>query len=107
MRQAMVIRMLFVPLAVLALAGAVLADITFDGGDGASPATAIVIVGAEGTSDGVASEYDWIEKMRPGAEVLGQALVQEGNRVYDAITIRTGGKEEVIYFDITDFFGKF
>ncbi|MGL4238043.1 hypothetical protein [Tabrizicola sp.] len=91
----------------LALSAAATAEIAFKGGDGASVETAIVVLGAQGSSDGVAAEYQWIEANRPGAEVLGQALVQNGDRFYDVITIRVGGREEDLFFDITDFFGKF
>lgn len=91
----------------LGLAGAVTAEIGFQGGDGTSAASAIVISGAGGTSDGIAAEYRWIQANRPGAEVLGQALMQHGDRFYDVITIRSGSGTEEVFFDITDFFGKF
>jgi hypothetical protein len=91
----------------LALTGAAMAEISFDGGDGTSVETAVMIVGAAGSSDGIAAEYSWIEANRPGAQVLGQALIQNGDRLYDVITIRNGGKDEELFFDITDFFGKF
>lgn len=91
----------------LSLAAAASAEITFSGGDGSTAATAIIIEGAAGSSDGVASEYDWIAKNRPGAEVLGQALVQDGDKVYDLLTLRVDGREEELYFDITGFFGNF
>jgi hypothetical protein len=103
----MIRKLLLSAVTAMAFSGAAMAKITFEGGDGASPETAIVILGAEGSSDGVASEYDWIGRMRPGAQIVEQALIQNGERFYDAITIRVGGKDEVIYFDITDFFGKF
>lgn len=92
---------------VLVLASAASADITYDGGDGSTPETAVIITGAEGSTDGVKAEYLWIEANRPGAEVLGQVLLQNGDRLYDVLTIRIGGREEVIHFDITGFFGKF
>jgi hypothetical protein len=91
----------------LSFGGAALADITYEGGDGTTVETAVIITGAEGSPDGVQSEYVWIEKNHPGAEVLGQALVQNGDKFYDVITIRKGGKDTEIYFDITGFFGKF
>ena len=91
----------------LALASAAQAEITFSGGDGSTAANAIIIEGAAGSSDGVASEYDWIARNRPGAEVLGQALVQDGDRIYDLLTLRVDGREEDLYFDITGFFGNF
>jgi hypothetical protein len=91
----------------LAIAGAAQAEITFGGGDGQTAATAITIVGAAGESDGVQSEYDWIAANRPGAAVKGQALVQDGARFLDVITLVTNGKEEELFFDITAFFGKY
>ena len=93
--------------AFLALAGAATAEISFQGGNGTSITTAVVILGAAGSPDGVAAEYQWIAANRPGAQVLGQALAQNGDRLYDVLTIRTGDKVEEVFFDITDFFGKF
>jgi hypothetical protein len=91
----------------LTIASATSAEITFSGGDGSTTATAIVIEGATGSSDGVASEYDWVATNRPGAQVTGQALVQDGEKIYDLVTVQTGSKTEEIYFDITGFFGNF
>ncbi len=53
------------------------------------------------------SEYAWIEQNRPGAQVLGQALIQNGDKVYDLLTLRVDSREESLYFDITGFFGNF
>jgi hypothetical protein len=91
----------------LTLASAAQAEITFTGGDGSTPARAIIIEGAAGSSDGVASEYDWVAANRPGARVVGQALVQDGDKVYDLLTVQSGDRTEEIYFDITGFFGNF
>jgi hypothetical protein len=90
-----------------AFAPAAHAEITYAGGDGRTVDTAVVIEGAAGSSDGVPSEYAWIEANRPGAEVLGQALIQNGDKVYDLLTLRVDGREEELYFDITGFFGNF
>lgn len=87
-------------------APAAMAAITFTGGDGSSLAAAIHIVGAVGEDDGVASEYQWIGAHRPGAKVLLQALVMDGGRAYDILTIRDGAASERVFFDITDYFGK-
>jgi hypothetical protein len=91
----------------ITFAAAAHAEITFSGGDGRTAATAVVIEGASGSSDGVASEYDWIAKNRPGARVLGQALVQDGDKIYDFLTLEVDGRAEDLYFDITGFFGNF
>jgi hypothetical protein len=89
------------------ISGPAQADITFDGGAGDSFATAIIVLGAEGSSDGIQAEYDWLGHYRPGAQVLEQALLSEGERMYDMLTIRYQGREEQVFFDITDFFGRF
>jgi hypothetical protein len=39
--------------------------------------------------------------------VLEQALLSEGDRMFDMLTIRWQGREEQVFFDITDFFGRF
>lgn len=84
-----------------------LAEIVYKGGDGGSPETAIVITGAEGSLDGIQSEYDWVKRNRPGAKVVSQALLESDGRVYDRLTLRVGGRTEEVYFDITAFFGRF
>lgn len=90
----------------IVLAPAAMAAITYTGGDGSSLAAAIHIVGAAGEDDGVASEYQWIGAHRPGAKVLRQALVMNGGRAYDILSIRHGATSEDVFFDITDYFGK-
>jgi hypothetical protein len=91
----------------LACATAALAEISFAGGDGATLQTAIVIVGAAGETDGVRAEYEWLARNRPGATMISQALLNDGGKAYDVLTVQSGGKEENIYFDITSFFGIF
>jgi hypothetical protein len=91
----------------ITIAAAAHAEITFSGGDGRTAATAVVIEGASGSSDGVASEYEWIAKNHPGAQVVNQALVQDGDRIYDLLTLRVDGRDAALYFDITGFFGNF
>jgi hypothetical protein len=83
------------------------AEITYGGGAGDSTANAIIILGAQGSSDGIQAEYDWLSQNRQGSQVLEQALLSEGDRMYDMLTIRHQGREEQVFFDITDFFGRF
>jgi hypothetical protein len=99
----------FTPMAglFLIIASAAQAEITFAGGDGATPATAVIIEGATGSSDGVKAEYDWIAQNRPGATFVSQTLMLDGNRVFDAMLLQSGGKTEEIYVDITGFYGNF
>jgi len=64
------------------------------------------VVGARGEIDGVRSEYQWLARARPGWHSDGQALIQDGNRLYDLLLISKGRQKQVICFDITAFFGK-
>jgi len=64
------------------------------------------ITGAKGELDGVRSEYQWVAAERPGWKANKQALIQNGNKLYDLLYISKGKKKQVICFDITAFFGK-
>ena len=53
------------------------------------------------------AEYPWIREHYPGSKLKQQALLNEGSRVYDSMTITTAeGKDVTLYFDITSGFGK-
>jgi hypothetical protein len=81
--------------------------ITYQGGDGLSCKTAIAIVGAQGESDGVASEYAWISHHYPGAKFKQQSLIACGGNAADQMEIvTTAGEDVVLFFDISRFFGK-
>ncbi len=86
-------------------------SIRFEGGDGSSQASAIVIVGAEGESDGVDSEYQYLDMLygpRPeGWTMIQQSLLGDKGKSFDALEIELRGKRKTIYFDITAYFGKF
>lgn len=64
------------------------------------------ITGAKGELDGVRSEYQWLAAERPGWKANRQALIRNGNKLYDLLYISKGKKKQVICFDITAFFGK-
>ena len=76
-------------------------------GGGTSFADAVVI--AEKTeTEGVAAEYAWLKVHYPGYQTLSQKLVYDGGKPYDIIEIKTAnGDKEKVYFDISNFFGKF
>ena len=81
--------------------------ITYQGGDGSSFEKAVVIAGAKSSMDGVPAERKWLKKKYGNYEKLKQALVKEGGKYYDLVTIRTKkGKELVVYFDISGFFNR-
>jgi len=75
--------------------------------DGSSYEKAIVI---EETSEtkGVSAEYAWLKKNYPGYKVISQSLSQKDNKPYDILRIQTAdGTKKEVYFDISNFFGKF
>lgn len=81
--------------------------ITYQGGSGLSCQEAIAVVGAQGERDGVASEYDWIKQHYPGSSFKHQALIECGGAAADQMEIVTAdGKDVVLFFDISRFFGK-
>lgn len=83
-------------------------DVRFIGGNGESVAEAIVIKGVNDAAIGVSSEYYWLRENMPGWTVVGQGLVTKGRRAYDAMTVRSeSGEERTIYFDISEFYGRF
>ena len=81
--------------------------ITFGGGDGRSMENAVVIRGARNTLEGVFGEGYWTWKTHPGWRKGRQALLSRDGKRYDLITNKLpDGSQAEIYFDITDFFGK-
>jgi hypothetical protein len=84
--------------------------IRFGGGDGSSMKAAIVILGAKGERDGTAAEYKYLDLLMPDVShtVRGQALLEDNGRSYDRLDVEmAGGKSMNVFFDITDYFGKF
>jgi len=86
--------------------------IHFLGGDGSSLANAIKIKGAHGEMDGTASEYSYLALVygpQGNAWTMGQqSLLSDSGKSYDALAITLAdGTKETVYFDITDYFGKY
>lgn len=82
--------------------------LVFEGGDGSSIEQAVVIENAKNEEEGVDAEAKWIRKVHPGWRKGNQALLNEKGKSYDQIEYATpDGKTMTVYFDITDFFGKF
>jgi hypothetical protein len=75
--------------------------------DGSSYANAVVIKEKSETV-GVSAEYKWIGEHYPGYKTKMQALQNVKGKPYDVLTIETAdGVEKKLYFDISNFFGKF
>jgi hypothetical protein len=75
--------------------------------DGNSYENAIVIKETN-ESAGVAAEYSWIQSNIPGAKPKLQSLQSHGGKPYDVIQVELGnGESRNVYFDISNYFGKF
>jgi hypothetical protein len=89
--------------------GASASAVSYGGGDGASFAQAILIKGARSEAEGVAAERSYVVKFHSDWDPreVDTALMENGGRDYDLSRYRgRDGVERVLYFDITEFFGK-
>jgi hypothetical protein len=76
------------------------------GKQGLTPETAIPLVGYETTMAGIDAEYAYLDRTYPGWSLIHQAIMKQGDRVYDVMNIKLpGGEERDIYFDITTWYG--
>jgi hypothetical protein len=79
----------------------------YGAGDGASCEQAVV-VHAPTEMAGTRAEYDWIAARYPGYHRDRQALIRCNGRPADQLRIRTAAGQEVeIFFDISEYFGRF
>jgi hypothetical protein len=86
--------------------------ITFKGGPGDTPETAVVIAGASDSMVGVAAEYSYLEKKFGPRNVdwklKRQSVWQQKGKVYDRMEMELkDGSKKTVFFDISEFFGKF
>ena len=80
--------------------------VSFGGGNGSSYKKAIV-VHASDEKDGVHAEYEYIRAHFPGSRFKSQALAFENGKAYDIMTFAdAAGKKQVLYFDISEYFGR-
>ena len=83
------------------------AGYSFSGGDG-STLNAAVVVHAKREEAGIHAEYAWIKEHWPGSRRGKQGLLTKNDRIYDVLTFTdSAGQERTLYFDITEYFGKF
>ena len=67
-----------------------------------------VIIYEYSESKGVAAEYKWIRENYPNSKVMMQSLTYYKKKPYDIIQIMTADEKSLaVYFDISNFFGKF
>ena len=86
--------------------------IKYVNGPGTNIGNAIKIIGAHGEIDGVDAEYELIELIfniiRKKWTVPVQFLIAVGDRYYDRLEIKDeDDKVSDIFFDITQFFGRY
>lgn len=82
-------------------------SVTDEQRDGSSYEKAIVIK-EKSETPGVSAEYKWLKEKYPGYTFTGQSLSTYKKTPYDVIKIKTAdGEEKTVYFDISNFFGKF
>jgi hypothetical protein len=86
--------------------------IRFVGGDGTAVESAILIKGAHGEADGTASEYQYLAMVygpqNTAWKLERQALLSRAGKQYDAMAIvLADGTKKTVYFDISEYFGKF
>jgi hypothetical protein len=83
------------------------AGVSFQGGDGLSCETRVLVRGATGEQQGIAAEYAWLRSRYPGYKLKAQSLTDCQKAAVDRMDITTAqGKEVTVNFDISDFFGK-
>jgi|VirMetMinimDraft_7_1064189.scaffolds.fasta_scaffold09596_3 hypothetical protein len=87
-------------------------NVIIKGGDGHSFEKSKVII-AQNSRDGIASEYEYLEKvygkMQTDWILLSQSLQYNKKKPFDVLKIKLldTNKELRVFFDITSFFGKY
>ena len=82
--------------------------VTYGDGNGSSFKTAIVILGAKNEAEGTKAEYIYLAGHFPNYKLIRQALLNSDKKDYDLLEFTSAdGSDHRLYFDITDFFGKF
>ncbi len=75
--------------------------------DGSSYDKAIIIQQTSETR-GIADEYTWIRNKYPNSKTKSQSLSYKDKKPFDIINIVTAeGNDVAVYFDISNFLGKF
>jgi len=75
--------------------------------DGSTFGKAIVITETH-ERPGIDAEYAWIRQHYPGSKTQGQALMYRDKKPYDLLHVLTADGSKVdVYFDISNFYGKF
>jgi hypothetical protein len=90
-----------------------LSKVTYEGGDGKTVESAILIKNAGNAINGIAAEYAYITKTHGEKfkdwNLLEQNSFNSGNKKYDFMKIQLILNSDTVsyYFDISEFYGKF
>jgi hypothetical protein len=86
-------------------------QITFKGGPGDTPETAVLISGATNSIEGIAAESDYL-RQKFGREnrdwnLFCQSVLEQDGKFYDRLELDLkDGTKKTVFFDISEFFGK-
>ncbi|MCL4501339.1 MAG: hypothetical protein M1438_05715 [Deltaproteobacteria bacterium] len=85
--------------------------ITFKGGPGDKPETAVIILGAPNSMAGIAAEYNYLRRKFGRKQVdwrlTRQSVFNQQGKVYDRLELELkDGSRKTVFFDISEFFGK-
>ena len=91
-----------------------ISKIQYSNNTGESEKEAIIILNAKNSNQGIAAEYAYLEKEygKKGVHWIlisrGSYTIEETERIYDKMVLKlSGSNDEVkVYFDITNFYGK-
>ena len=74
--------------------------------EGSSFEHAVVLTDAKTEIEGVRAEHKWVQTHFPGWHWDMQGVINHDGRVFDIINISRGSEQREIYFDISNWFGK-
>jgi hypothetical protein len=85
--------------------------VKYEENSGKSMESAIRILDVSNSMEGIQAEYAYLSKMfgerGKDWDLVMQALMEEGGKSYDMMTVKlSDGAEKIVYFDITEFYGK-
>jgi cell pole-organizing protein PopZ len=67
-----------------------------------------IVINATNEHDGIAQEKAWMNENYPGAREVQQSLTKCNDKAADQVVLETAnGRKVTVYFDISNFFGKY
>src|SRR4051794_13989979 len=67
-----------------------------------------IVINATNEHDGIAQEKAWMNENYPGSHEVQQSLTKCNDKLADQVVLETAnGRKVTVYFDISNFFGKY